>query len=181
MKWRLSQLFFYDLIWNCVTNYSNYYYYYLQKKRVKAIRFLYVKKKLCNLIARKFRKTRRFSLHDVWIVVFYFYILLFLLSSLLYIFSPHRTWNAHALAFSFVLSLFSSQCAHEMMFLFLYVFVSHRCYFLYIPKSRFPSLRTTTGTNDFYCWNTCNFLRCVSCSCLLLPPPLSTYLPIICK
>lgn len=179
MKWRLSQLFFmtlFEIVWRIILIII------ITTFRKKGLKLFvsYMWKKLCNLIARKFRKTRRFSLHDVWIVVFYFYIL-FLLSSLLYILSPHRTWNAHALAFSFVLSLFSSQCAHEMMFLFLYVFVSHRCYFLYIPKSRFPSLRTTTGTNDFYCWNTCNFLRCVSCSCLLLPPPLSTYLSIICK
>lgn len=114
--------FFYDLIWNCVTNYSNYYYYYyLQKKGLKLF-VSYMWKKLCNLIARKFRKTRRFSLHDVWIVVFYFYILLFLLSSLLYIFSPHRTWNAHALAFSFCpLSVLVTMCPLDDVFVLLRV------------------------------------------------------------
>lgn len=75
------------------------------RKRGKS--YTFIMWKMCNLIARNFRKT--WSIHSfihslhVWIVVFDYFIYIFL----------SRTWNAHALG-SFVSSVLGTLCPLAM-------------------------------------------------------------------
>lgn len=65
---------------------------------------------------------------------------------------PAHEMRTHLVSpLSSLCSLFLSNCARWLCLCSIRV-CFYRCYFPYIPKSRFLTLRTTTRTNGFYCW-----------------------------
>lgn len=146
MKWRLSPAF-YDLFWNCVTNYYLNYYYDLQKRGWS---YSFIKcEKLCNLIARNFRNTVFHCMSELW---FYFLYIFRFVFFPLYFFLAHEM-RTHLVP-SFVSSLFSSRRAR---WLCLYVlFLVHVTFsFLTFQRACFPIVARDDENEQFLLLDTC--------------------------